>query len=545
MKPKTKKQKTVFGSKVIMNFVPGNLPLLQINKIINWSSIKSILLTDNNNEPIIHSTTGRPAWDPLVIFKMFFLQIYHPASDEKVEERAKTDLSYRLFLEIPLPSPVPDSTTLVRYRKKWGDNKIQRAMIELNNQINAAGFLRIQSGVVGDTTHQYANISKPTARVLLLRVFKQFLHEWDVFNQNYLLDNSKDMVKDLVLAFDLFKATEEANRRSQMINRKERFANVVNHITSVLDNFYAFHQNNFALIGNMEEWNLVFDKYNLLRKVIAENTAIKENDVIQTKGNRKIISDVDVDARSGQKSPTNKFTGYKSATLRSVTGYTLLVKTVPGDVSDMNLAPELLKEMINEYGKIPVQAGFDKGFDSVENRLKIHSMGIQPAIEFRKMGNQRNAGLFQNTEFKIDLEAMQAVCPAGNTSSKYYLLHNPERYQFKFSKKQCSRCPLYNQCTTNKTGRTVQISCYNELIDDDKKYLNSKEYEKIRKARWGQEADYGICKRAYNLAKSRYHGIRKTAFFNNMVFFVLNVKRFVKQSLATRKIEGIRGYSVF
>jgi len=544
MKPKNNSSSSFFGTEFAMDLVPKNLPLLHIKELIDWNSIRMILLTDNNSEPIIYSTTGRPAWDPLIIFKMLFLQIYHPASDKKVEERAMTDLSYRLFLDIPFPSPVPDETTLVRYRQKWGEEKIQQVFKEINKQIQDSGLLQIQTGVVGDTTHQIANIQKPTARVLLLRVFEAFLHEWNDFNQLSFTDVSKNMVKDLILAFDVFKATEDSNRKLLENNRKERFANVVNHITVVLDKFYAFHQNNFSLLGTIDEWSIVFSRYNLLRKIISENTEVKENDVSQTKGNRKIISDVDVDARSSHKSKNKKFTGYKVATVRSITGYTLDVQTIPGDVSDMNLAPELIKNLIHNYDQVPDQAAFDKGFDSIKNRLDLHSMGVQPGIEFRQIGNSRNAGLFTNTEFIIDLDVIQATCPAGNVSSQYNLLHNPERYQFKFSKDQCLACPLYDQCTTNKTGRTIQISAYKELIDEDKRYLDSDEYETMRKARWGQEADYGICKRAHGLFKTRYHSLKKNALTNCLIFLVHNVKRFAKQSFTAETTGGTRGHSV-
>jgi len=544
MKPKNKSSTSFFGTEFVMDLVPRNLPLLQIKEQIDWNSIRLILLTDNNSEPIMYSTTGRPAWDPLIIFKMLFLQIYHPASDKKVEERALTDLSYRLFLDIPFPSPVPDDTTLVRYRKKWGEEKIQQVFKEINKQFQVAGLLQIESGVVGDTTHQSANIQKPTARVLLLRVFKAFIHEWNDFNQLYLPESLKNMVNDLILAFDVFMATEDSNRKLLKNNRKERFANVVNHITGVLDKFYEFHQHNYSLIGGIDQWKLVFDKYSLLRRIISENTEIKENDVVQTKGNRKIISDVDVDARSGQKSKIKKFTGYKIATVRSKTGFTLGVQTIPGDVPDMNLAPELIKNVIQDYGQVPEQAAFDKGFDSIKNRLNMHSLGVQPGIEFRQMVNSRNKGLFTNTDFSINLVLLQTICPAGEISSRYSLLHNPDRYVFKFSKDQCLECSLYNQCTTNKTGRTVQFSVYKELIDRDKEYLDSEAYETMRKARWGQEADYGICKRTHGLSKTRYHGIKNISLSNCMVFLVHNVKRFVKQIFTAENTRGIRGHSV-
>ena len=118
MKPKNTSSSSFFGSNFVKDLVPKDIPLLQINEQIDWNPIRLILSKNSDNKPIIYSTTGRPAWDPIIIFKLLFLQIYHPASDKKVEERAMTDLSYRLFLDIPFPSPVPDDTTLVRYRSK-------------------------------------------------------------------------------------------------------------------------------------------------------------------------------------------------------------------------------------------------------------------------------------------------------------------------------------------------------------------------------------------------------------------------------------------
>ena len=291
--------------------------------------------------------------------------------------------------------------------------------------------------------------------------------------------------------------------------------------------------------------DLVFNKYDLLRRIISENTEVKDEEIVQTKGNRKIISEVDEDARSGQKSKDKKFTGYKVATLRSISGYTLDVQTIPGNVPDMKLAPELLKNVVEDYNEIPVQAAFDKGFDSIENRLEIHSLGVQPGIEFRQMGNSRNANFFPNTEFTLDLEVLQVICPAGNVTTKYTTLHDPERYLFKFSKAQCLNCSLFNQCTTNKTGRSFQFSFYTELIESDKKYLESDQYEIVRKARWGQEADYGIGKRAHCLTKTRYHGIKKISFFNRMIFLVMNVKRYIKQNSIAKRTGGTRGHSVF
>ncbi len=124
MKPKSKKVSTFYGESLYDLVIPKNHFFRPLLMTIDWPSIRKELMTDIEGKPIVYSHTGRPAWDPLIIFKMLFLQRYHIASDIKVKERAKTDLTYRFFLRVPIPESVPDKSTLSLYRTRWGDKKI-------------------------------------------------------------------------------------------------------------------------------------------------------------------------------------------------------------------------------------------------------------------------------------------------------------------------------------------------------------------------------------------------------------------------------------
>ena len=135
MKPKPKPKNTFYGKALYDIVIPQNHFFRLLLITIDWKSIREELMTDAEGETIVYSHTGRPACDPLVIFKMLFLQRYHMASDAKVEERAKTDLTYRFFLEVPIPEPVPDESTLSLYRTRWGDIKIDQIYQNIFKQI--------------------------------------------------------------------------------------------------------------------------------------------------------------------------------------------------------------------------------------------------------------------------------------------------------------------------------------------------------------------------------------------------------------------------
>ena len=150
-KPKEKKTASFFNCAIISTLISKENELKQIDKVINWETIEPLLDSDGSGNKIIYSVTGRPAWKPIIIFKMLFLGILHNESDNKVEERAKTDLAYRLFLGIDFPDPIPDETTLSRYRSFWGEEKLKSINKTLIEEVQSAGYLKIKEGVVGDT----------------------------------------------------------------------------------------------------------------------------------------------------------------------------------------------------------------------------------------------------------------------------------------------------------------------------------------------------------------------------------------------------------
>ncbi len=543
-KPKEKKNASFFNSAIISTLISKENELKQIDKVINWETIKPLLDCDNSGNKIIYSSTGRPAWEPIVIFKMLFLGILHNESDNKVEERAKTDLAYRLFLGIDFPDPIPDETTLSRYRTFWGEEKLQSINKTLIKEVQSAGYLKIKEGVVGDTSHQEADISKLTARSLILRCYKKFINEWKEFISFYYPVEQKIVLEEFFETNDIWLNIYEKTIVYQETDKSKRFTDLVEHIELVLNQFYDHVSALPKTITSMVEWKGVNERYNILQSVLRENTTKSDDKYSQKKGDRKIISDVDIDARVGHKNAKKSFCGYKAATIRTVTGYHLEVETIPGDRPDVDLGPQLLSQAIADFNEIPETYCLDKGYDSIINREKIHELGVQPAIDFRSMGNTRNPKLYPIENFVFNQTGPSVTCPNNITTKVYTKLSNPERYQFRFPSQICETCALKPDCTTNKNGRRIVIPINQAIIQQDKVYLTTESYQSIRKKRWRQEGDYGWGKRSFNLGRNRYRGIKRASFFNRFIFFVMNVKRYVKDVFNAENNPPISGHSV-
>jgi transposase len=529
MKPKSKKVSTFYGESLYDLVIPKDHFFRLLLTTIDWPSIRKELMTDTEGKPIVYSHTGRPAWDPLIIFKMLFLQRYHMASDAKIEERAKTDLTYRFFLRVPIPESVPDESTLSLYRTRWGDKKIDQIYTNIFIQIQRFGFANVKEGIVGDITHQQANIQKPTARVLILTCFEKWLKEIQRLSEQFPKLFTQKNCQKLVFATTAWLVVYREQISRKELLRKERLTLLVQKILEV-------QQQVSVLIGDSipkrvissAEWQAYLKRKTTLLQILGENVTISEKEITQKKGQRKIISLVDPEARSGYKTKKKRFTGYKVATTMTIDGFHPSVETLPGNESDMTMALPMVRKVIANAKEVPKTMCLDLGFNSVKNRRALHHLGVQPGIELEQRLNPRNPGLFSTGDFSFDFQALTVTCPAKQTTTKVTRNAQTETFLFRFPKRLCDDCSLRTNCTTSQTGRTVQFSQHVQLLTQDRAFLQTEQYEIGRKARWRLEGRYGTGKGGHSLAKTPYHGLRKANFHNLMVFIVLNLKKFIK-----------------
>ncbi len=77
----------------------------QINKLINWSSIEEALQL---YYPKGLRLSGKPAYSPLLLFKMLLLQAWYGMRDYQVEEEVNDRITFSGFCGISMDSSVLD-----------------------------------------------------------------------------------------------------------------------------------------------------------------------------------------------------------------------------------------------------------------------------------------------------------------------------------------------------------------------------------------------------------------------------------------------------
>lgn len=578
MKPKSLNNSTFFGTYLFKQAISKDHPFRFLLETINWNEIKTELRKDNAGMKIKYSHTGTPAIDPIIIFKLMILQRWHPASDRKVVDRAITDISYRYFLNIPIPMKIPDYSNLSRYRKLWGPEKLKKVFTIFFEQIQKMGFADVSKGVVGDITHANIRIQSLTARNLLLDCFRKYLIALNKFtnssfNQNCILD---DM--DIITSFDDWLVVHKAKIKANELTREERFSEAVLMIIDIRKKVesYLKERNKGIDVGSKEylEFQAISD---LLDQIILENTSFSgdedapdvendENDnsgdnnnpskehakrqstIRQKKGKRKIVSTVDPEVRIGCKHNTKYFIGPKISTIMTTDGFIANIDAIQGNIADKTQGIIMLDSVISSTDQIPNFAGFDRGFNTLEMRKYCHDRNIKPGIEFENPVNKRNKGLYTAEAFIFDPENLSVLCPNQNTTFKFSKAGLNNNLVFRFDKENCQVCPSLQNCTTSKTGRTITISRSKSMLDADKEFLKTDEYETIRCLRWQQEGWYGWAKKEHSLGDIPYYGLKMSKLHVLLTGITVNLKklyRYLTNKIKTsNKIIPIRDNSV-
>lgn len=117
------------GEHLIYQNLPKDI-LSRVNKLINWQKFEQILAA------LYPSNLGRKAYNPVMMLKILIIQQIYGHSDPEMELFLKGNLFYRRFLNLSATDPVPDHSTISRFRSNLkAMNLYRKCFSELKRQI--------------------------------------------------------------------------------------------------------------------------------------------------------------------------------------------------------------------------------------------------------------------------------------------------------------------------------------------------------------------------------------------------------------------------
>jgi len=141
---KENKQDTFLDS-FLRKSLPKNDQLKKIDELIDWDQLRRKLETKYRLDG-----PGRPAFPPVMLFKVLLLQNWYNLSDPAAEEAIADRISFREFLGLKLDDKVPDHSTIHRFR-----DRIEPIMLDLfalvNEQFCTQGLI-LKKGTMVDAS---------------------------------------------------------------------------------------------------------------------------------------------------------------------------------------------------------------------------------------------------------------------------------------------------------------------------------------------------------------------------------------------------------
>jgi IS5 family transposase len=132
-----------------------NRQLERIAALVDWAGFER-LLGDVYAAPV-----GRPSYGPLALLKCLLLQQWYRLSDPGLEEALSDRLSFRRFVGLALADPVPDHSTLSRFRSELVRRGLAEPLLaELNRQLDAKGLI-VKTGTLIDASLVEADGRRP------------------------------------------------------------------------------------------------------------------------------------------------------------------------------------------------------------------------------------------------------------------------------------------------------------------------------------------------------------------------------------------------
>ena len=160
------------------------------------------------------------------------------------------------------------------------------------------------------------------------------------------------------------------------------------------------------------------------------------------------ISIQDDQMRHGRKSRSVLFDGYKRHVLRDLdTGLIPAVGITPANAPEASVTGGIAADL-DAAGQTLAELHIDRAYLASD---LVRDRGPDLVIYCKAWRVRNTGGRYPKSQFTIDFAAGQLTCPAGISMS-----FRPGQ-TVHFPKSTCAACPLRQQCTTSRNGRSVSI----------------------------------------------------------------------------------------
>lgn len=453
---------------------------------------------------------GRSAVNPVLMFKLEYLQHHYRLSDREVIVEAQVNVAYRYFLDLALSSELPVASLLSQFRARLGAERHQALFDQIVGQARQHHLVKDRLRLK-DATHVIANIAIPSTIQLVAQV------------RTKLLQSAQPYAQEQVKV-----AEQDAERIRQVtadVKDKERLLQRVYHLRQIVtwaDELQA--QLAATEVTNHPNWARFETALATTHKLLADQD--------DPDGQDRLRSAVEPEARRGKHG--TYYDGYlcdisQDADSELVTA----VKVLPANGDEAADARTLIEAEQRAHGNQVEALSIDSvGFQGEVLReltaptdLKLtvyvppHSQGIQDTPYFKPI------------DFQLRADGARLSCPNNQATTTRHRNSKDTAWVFHFKRHQCAACPLLDDCMAKlpaKHGRSVSKNDYQAEYEAARHLAQTEAYAQVRQQHPKVERKLAEIVRYHGGRRARYRGRDRINIQFLLTGIVVNIKRIVR-----------------
>jgi hypothetical protein len=215
---------------------------------------------------------------------------------------------------------------------------------------------------------------------------------------------------------------------------------------------------------------------------------------------------------------------------RAVDGRSEVITATETTSGDVNEAHEMIPLLESHHLNTGIKADTvvaDTKYGTMENFLACHDRGVAahlPDLQGSMAKRIEKLNIFPEERFEYDGESDTYRCPAGHRLKPRSLHKSRQSRDYAASKKICAVCPLREQCTKNKSGRTIKRHLRQEELDGMREASRSARAKRDIKMRQHlMERSYARGTR-YGFDRARWRGLWRVQIQEYMIAVIQNIQ---------------------
>lgn len=324
------------------------------------------------------SRRGRSTVPAETYLRLMYLKHRYNLGYEMLVQEVSDSLTWRRFCRIDLDAKVPDSTTLIKARKRYGDAMTDSLNALLLRQLQEKRVLRTRK-LRTDTTVMESDIHHPTDASLLqdgVKTMTRLMHQARKVASHAVqgFEDKTREVKSKILSIAklLRRRTQQSWEDINAIT--ERVADLAEGVCTQVEQAAEVIRDKGKAATTALKVKLT-DAAELTRKLVAQaREVVSGNRIIPD----RIVSFFDPDARpikKGKLGKTAEF-GYKLRIDETESGLVTGYDLYQGNPSDDELLLPAVQQHMERFGSAPHAVATDRGFASLVNEKLVEALGV-------------------------------------------------------------------------------------------------------------------------------------------------------------------------